>query len=161
MIRVLITLIFLILYFIISVPIMLVELVIQQFNMNLRNTTSLAWVQFGLKAVCLITGSRLTVNGYENVPKNKSVLFIGNHTSIFDIIFTYPLMKGPTGYISKKEIRGIPFLIHSSEILPIASNCSPWKSPRVIAPIETASAPIRIASSTVPNTVSFVGATGE
>ena len=110
MIRFLITLIFLILYFIISVPIMLVELIIQKFNMNLRNTTSLAWVQFGLKAVCLITGSKLTVNGCENVPKDKGALFIGNHTSIFDIIFTYPLMKGPTGYISKKEIRSIPFL---------------------------------------------------
>ena len=30
--------------------------------------------------------------------------------SFFDIIVTYPLMKRPTGYIAKKEIRKVPFL---------------------------------------------------
>ena len=53
------------------------------------------------------------------------------------------------------------FAIHSSENLPMAANCSPWKSPRVMAPMETASAPIRTASSTDPNIVSLVGDTGE
>ena len=110
MIRLIILLLFLIVYFLISLPIQLAEFIIQKFNMNIRNKSSLAFVKFGLKCVCIISGVKLTVNGYENIPENEAGLFVGNHTSLYDIIVTYPLMKRPTGYIAKKEIKKIPFL---------------------------------------------------
>lgn len=78
--------------------------------MNARNKSSLAFVNFGLRIVQLISGVKLEVHGYENIPKDQAVLFVGNHTSFYDIIVTYPLMKRPTGYIAKKEIKKIPFL---------------------------------------------------
>ena len=90
MIRFILLLIFLIIYFLISLPIQLAELIIEKFNMNVRNKSSLAFVNFGLKC--------------------RAVLFIGNHTSYYDIIVTYPLMQRPTGYIAKKEMKKIPFL---------------------------------------------------
>lgn len=110
MIRLIILVIFLIVYFIISLPIQLAELIIEKFNMDIRNKSSLAFVNFGLRCVILISGVKLEVNGYENIPKDRAVLFVGNHNSYYDIIVTYPLMKRPTGYIAKKEIKKIPFL---------------------------------------------------
>lgn len=110
MIRLILLIIFLLLYFLISLPIQLAELIIEKFNMDLRNRSSLAFVNFGLKCVSFISGVKLEVNGYENIPKDRAVLFVGNHTSYYDIIVTYPLMKRPTGYIAKKEIKRIPFL---------------------------------------------------
>lgn len=110
MIRFIGIIIFLILYFAISLPVQLAELIIQKFNMDLRNRTSLACVQFGFRCVCAISGVKLIVEGLENIPEDEAVLFVGNHTSLYDIIVTYPLMKSPTGYIAKKEIKNIPFL---------------------------------------------------
>lgn len=110
MIRLIILVVFLIIYFLISLPIQLIEFIVEKFHMDFRNRTSLAFVKLGLNCVCLISGIKLEVNGYENIPQNKAVLFIGNHTSVYDIIVTYPLMKRPTGYIAKKEIQKIPFL---------------------------------------------------
>jgi 1-acyl-sn-glycerol-3-phosphate acyltransferase len=110
MIRLILVMIFLILYFIISLPVQLAELIIQHFNMDLRNRSSLKFVQGGLKIVSFLAGVKLEVNGLENVPDDQACLFIGNHTSFFDIVLTYPLMKQPTGYIAKKEIKKVPFL---------------------------------------------------
>lgn len=110
MIRLIILVFFLIIYFLISLPIQLAEFIIEKFNMDFRNKTSLAFVNFGLKCVQFISGIKLEVKGYENIPNNEAVLFIGNHTSFYDIIVTYPLMNRPTGYIAKKEIQKIPFL---------------------------------------------------
>lgn len=110
MIRLIVLFIFLIIYFIVSLPIQLAELIIQHFNMNLRNKSSLAFVNLGLKCVCFISGVKLEVKGYENIPQDRAVLFVGNHQSYYDIIITYPLMKRPTGYVAKKEIKKVPFL---------------------------------------------------
>lgn len=110
MIRLTILIIFLIIYFMISLPIQLAEWIIQHFNMNFRNKSSLAFVQFGLKCVCIISGVKVEVKGYDNIPEDTAVLFVSNHRSVYDIITTYPLMKHPTGYIAKKEIKKIPFL---------------------------------------------------
>ena len=110
MIRLILLAIFLIIYFLISLPIQFAEFIIEKFHMDFRNKSSLAFVRFGLHCVCFLSGVKLEVNGYENIPQDKAVLFIGNHTSVFDVIVTYPLMKRPTGYIAKKEIKKIPFL---------------------------------------------------
>lgn len=110
MLRFIIAIIFLVLYFIISVPIQLAELIIQHFNMDLRNRSSLAIVCWGLRCVSFISGVNLTVKGQENIPQDEAVLFVGNHLSFFDIIITYPLMIRPTGYIAKKEIKKAPGL---------------------------------------------------
>ena len=110
MIRLILLVVFLTVYFIISLPIQLAELIIEKFNMDLRNRSSLAFVNWGLKCVRFISGVKVEVKGAENIPDDQAVLFIGNHTSFYDIIVTYPLMKRPTGYIAKKEIKKVPFL---------------------------------------------------
>ena len=110
MIRLILLFIFLTIYFIVSIPIQLFELILEKFNMDARNKSSLAIVKWGLKVIGFISGVKLEVNGIDNVPDDQAVLFVGNHISFFDIIVTYPLMKRPTGYIAKKEIKKVPFL---------------------------------------------------
>ena len=110
MIRLILLLIFLIVYFAVSIPIQLVELILQKFHMDARNKSSLAIVCRALKCVSFLSGVKLEVKGYENIPEDQAVLFVGNHRGIYDVITTYPLMKGPTGYIAKKELAKIPFL---------------------------------------------------
>ena len=105
MIRLIGVFLFLVVYFIISLPIQLAELIIQKFNMDIRNKSSLSFVQWGLKCVMFISGVKLEVTGYENIPKDTPVLFVGNHNSFYDIIVTYPLMERPTGFVAKKEIK--------------------------------------------------------
>ena len=109
MIRLLLVAVFLIIFFIVSLPVMLVEWIIQHFNMDLRNRSSLKFVQFGLKCISFLSGVKLEVNGKENIP-NQACLFVANHISFFDIVVTYPLMISPTGYIAKKELEKVPFL---------------------------------------------------
>ena len=110
MIRLILLFIFLTIYFIVYIPIQLFELILEKFNMDARNKSSLAIVKWGLKVIGFISGVKLEVNGLDNIPDDQAVLFVGNHISFFDIIVTYPLMKRPTGYIAKKEIRKVPFL---------------------------------------------------
>ena len=68
------------------------------------------FAQIPLKAVALVSGSRLTVLGLEKIPKNRAVLFVGNHNSYYDIILTYSLMPSLTGYISKDALLKFPSL---------------------------------------------------
>ena len=110
MIRLILVAVFLIIYFVISLPIQLAELIIEKFNMDLRNRSSLAIVNFGLKCIWFLSGVKPEVRGHENIPDDRAVLFVGNHTSYYDIIITYPLMKGPTGYMAKKEMKRYPCL---------------------------------------------------
>lgn len=110
MIRFIFIVLFLIIYFTISLPIQLAELIIEKFNMDFRNKTSLAYVRFGFKCACAISGVKVNVNGLENIPKDEAVLFVANHASLFDIAVTYPLMARPTGFIAKKELKKIPVL---------------------------------------------------
>ena len=70
MIRLIGVFLFLVVYFIISLPIQLAELIIQKFNMDIRNKSSLSFVQWGLKCVMFISGVKLEVTGYENIPKD-------------------------------------------------------------------------------------------
>ena len=110
MIRLILLFIFLTIYFIVSIPIQLFELILERINIDARNKSSLAIVKWGLKVIGFISGVKLEVNGLDNIPDGQAVLFVGNHISFFDIIVTYPLMKRPTGYIAKKEIKKVPFL---------------------------------------------------
>lgn len=55
-------------------------------------------------------GTKVTIIGEENVPKDTPVLYIGNHRSYFDIVLTYSRCPIRTGYIAKKEMERYPLL---------------------------------------------------
>lgn len=110
MIRVFLIAVFLIVFFLLSIPVFLIEWIIGKFNPRVRDISSLRIVQWAFKVVIFLSGVKLTVIGEENVPKDQPVLYIGNHRSYFDIVLTYARCPGLTGYVAKKEMLKIPFL---------------------------------------------------
>ena len=110
MIRFIILASFVILFLILSTPLMLIEWIIGKFNMDVKNRSSLAIVNWAFRCCLRITGVKLTVIGEENVPTDVPVFYVGNHRSYFDILLTYTRVPRPTGYVAKKEMEKIPLL---------------------------------------------------
>ena len=57
-----------------------------------------------------IAGVTVEVRGYENIPKDRPVLYVGNHRSYFDILVGYTTVPGLLGFVAKKEMEKIPLL---------------------------------------------------
>ncbi|MCR5404897.1 MAG: 1-acyl-sn-glycerol-3-phosphate acyltransferase [Butyrivibrio sp.] len=110
MIRLILAVLFVVIFLIVSLPIQLILLIVGKFNPWAKKTISLAIVSWAFNVVSFISGVKQTVIGEENVPKDKAVLYVGNHRSIFDIVLAYPRVPGPTGFIAKKEILKVPIL---------------------------------------------------
>lgn len=62
-------------------------------------------VQWAFKCMLFIAGTKITVIGEENVPKDQPVLYIPNHRSYFDILLLYSRVPGLTGFVSKDSMR--------------------------------------------------------
>ncbi len=110
MIRFLLTCIVVIGFLILSIPVLIAEWIIGKFSPQIRDNSSLKIVLATFRLCILITGSRITVLGEENVPKDTPVLYIANHRSFFDVLLTYVRVPRCTGYIAKYEMKNIPLL---------------------------------------------------
>lgn len=110
MIRLILVAIFVFLFLVLSIPLMIIEWIIGKFNMDVKNKSSLAIVNWAFRCVIFLSGVKVTAIGEENVPKDTPVLYVGNHRSYYDIILTYVRVPRPTGYVAKKEMLKIPLL---------------------------------------------------
>lgn len=108
--RTLLALLFLLIFFIISIPLYLIEFLIGKFNRRAMVASSQAIVVTAFKILLFICGVKTTVIGRENVPKDEPVLYVSNHRSYFDIPVAYATIPTLTGFVAKKEINKIPFL---------------------------------------------------
>ena len=52
----------------------------------------------------------VTVKGYENIPKDEPVLYVGNHRGFFDCVVGYTSVPGLMGFVAKKELTRYPLL---------------------------------------------------
>lgn len=119
MIRFLLICIFLLLFFIISIPLYLVVLIVGLFSKEARAKASQAIACLGFRIILVISGTRVVISGLENVPKDTPVLYVSNHRSYYDIVTCYPLVKNNTAFLSKKEMLKFPFV----NIWMILMNC--------------------------------------
>lgn len=103
---------FVILFLIFSIPLLIAEWILGKFNIDKKNTSSLAIVKWTFRVCLKIAGVSVTVLGEENVPADAPVLYVGNHRSYFDILLTYTRVPRPTGYIAKKEMLKYPLLVN-------------------------------------------------
>ncbi|MBQ9464099.1 MAG: 1-acyl-sn-glycerol-3-phosphate acyltransferase [Lachnospiraceae bacterium] len=71
---------------------------------------SFRFVQAFLRAVVRVSGAEIDVRGRENIPRDRSAVFISNHRSYYDIFITYALTEREMGYIAKQEIARIPLV---------------------------------------------------
>ena len=110
MIRLIIVVLFVVLFLILSIPIMFVEWIIGKFNPGVKDRSSLVIVNWAFRIVLFLAGTKVTFIGLENVPTDTPVLYVGNHRSFFDVVITYTKVARVTGYIAKKEIEKVPLL---------------------------------------------------
>ena len=110
MFRFIIVALFVILFLILSTPLMLAEWIIGKWNPDLKSRSSLAIVNWAFRWVIRLSGVKVVVKGEENIPKDTAVLYVGNHRSYYDIILTYVRVPRPTGYVAKIEMLKIPLL---------------------------------------------------
>lgn len=62
------------------------------------------WARFIMK----LSGCKINITGLENIPINKTVLFVSNHQSNFDIPLLMSAIDIPKGFIAKKELAKWP-----------------------------------------------------
>ncbi len=110
MLRLLFTVVFLLIFFIISIPLYLIEFIIGRFNRRAMVASSQAIVVGAFHIVLFICGVKRTVLGRDNIPKEEAVLYISNHRSYFDVPVAYSSVPTLTSFMAKKEIAKIPFL---------------------------------------------------
>ena len=104
MIRLIIVAITVIGFLILSIPILFIEWIIGKFSPRTKEISSLRLIQGVFKLILWEAGTKVTIIGEENVPKDTPVLYIGNHRSYFDIVLSYSRCPIRTGYIAKKEM---------------------------------------------------------
>ena len=110
MIRFLVVVLFVVSFLILSLPLLFILWIIGRFHPTTKTNVSYHIIQWAFRAVKTLSGVNLIVKGSENLITDSAVLYIGNHRSFFDIILTYILCPGPTGYIAKKEMNKAPIL---------------------------------------------------
>ena len=110
MLRLILVLLFIIVFLLLSLPILLVLWIIGLFRPEVRSGTSLAIVSWAFRVILFLSGTRVTRIGEENIPADEGVLFIGNHRSYFDIVITYGFAKRDLGFIAKKQVKMVPIL---------------------------------------------------
>ena len=118
MIRLILVAIVLFGFLILGIPLLLIEWVIGKFNQKWKDYSSLRLVQGAFKLIMFMTGVKLTVIGEENVPKDKAVLYVGNHRSYFDVVMTYARCPRLTGQNRNAALSALTGLDEES-LLPV------------------------------------------
>ncbi len=106
--RLVIIIIFMTIYFIISLPVQLILLIVGLFSKRARLMAANAIVRFGFNVIRVLAGVKVTVEGRENIPDNEAVLYAGNHNGFFDLIVGHPLCKPPTAIVAKAVFKKFP-----------------------------------------------------
>ncbi len=110
MIRSILFILFAVTYLILGIPVLGILWILRKFNRKSIDLVTLRMVQWALSVLEHIAGVEVIVTGYENVPTDEAVLYVGNHRSYFDIVTSYSRCPGLTGYISKDSLQKIPLL---------------------------------------------------
>ena len=68
------------------------------------------YARMAMAVVWFFGGGKETVIGLENIPRDRAVLFVGNHRSLLDVVLAGKLIPFPVGFIAKIELQKIPLL---------------------------------------------------
>lgn len=110
MIRFIACVTYLILFLVLTLPVLFVEWIIGKFDPALKARSSMALVSWGFRCITALAGTKVVVKGRENIPADTAVLYVGNHRSFFDVVLTCTLFPRVTGYVAKVEMKKAPIL---------------------------------------------------
>lgn len=98
-----------ILFLILSIPVLIFEWLLGKWKPEAKDRQCQALIRGMFRIILFLSGTELIVEGAEHIP-DRSALFVGNHRSYFDIVTSYTAMRRKTGYIAKQEMEQIPLL---------------------------------------------------
>jgi len=110
MIRTILAVLFAAVFLILMLPVIGIQGLLRRKWPHLGEKSDYAIVQTAFKILRVPLGIRLDVIGLENIPRDRPVLYIGNHRSYLDVILTYPLLPQITGFVAKSDFKKIPVL---------------------------------------------------
>jgi len=110
MIRLILVVLFLVLFAIFSLIALPVEFLIGKYSPRIKQSSSQKIVVGAFNIILFLSGVKKTVIGTERIPKDQPVLFVANHRSYFDVLIIYTTTPHLTGFIAKKEVAKIPLL---------------------------------------------------
>ena len=70
-----------------------------------------------MKSLLWLAGTRVHVEGLENIPKDRAVVFVCNHQSDFDVPVTMVNLGAPPAMVSKIEVKKVPLVRDWMELL--------------------------------------------
>ena len=97
-------------FLILGYPLLLMQNSLEKKDPDAKNQESLKIIQFMFRLLLKVSGVTVTVKGLENIPKDKAVLYVGNHRSYFDILVGYTTVPHLVGFVAKKEMMRYPLL---------------------------------------------------
>lgn len=109
MLRFILILLFLIVFFTLSIPVYIIEWILSKWNVRARDKSSKWIIKHAFKICLFISGVKLEVTGVENIPADTACLFVGNHNGFFDILASYVTIPNEVGFVAKKEMLRYPF----------------------------------------------------
>ncbi|MGN1145938.1 MAG: 1-acyl-sn-glycerol-3-phosphate acyltransferase, partial [Acetatifactor sp.] len=77
MIRFILIVIFVVLFLVLSIPLLLAEWIIGRFSPDVKSRSSLAIVNWAFRQVICLAGTKVIAIGEENIPKDSAVLYVG------------------------------------------------------------------------------------
>lgn len=101
---------FLLIFFIISIPLWLVVWLIGKKDEKLQVAVSQKIVKWVFQGIFFIAGVKVQCEGVEQVPADEPVMYIANHRSYCDILAGYMTVPTLTGFISKDMLEKVPFV---------------------------------------------------
>lgn len=107
--RAVIIVIFMAIYLILALPVLIIGFIAGLFSKDTQYRIGKFIVTPMCRGIMFLTGSKVKVTGLENIP-DETVLFVGNHRSIFDIVLLIKVINRPFGFIGKKELAKVPYL---------------------------------------------------
>lgn len=110
MIRLILVVLAIALFFILTPLLYFMKWTLGKFDAKKGDLLALRMVQTVFRLISFLAGTKLTVIGEDHIPRDQAVLYILNHRSFFDVVLTYARCPSLTGYISKTELKKIPFL---------------------------------------------------
>lgn len=97
-----------VLFLILFLPLYFILWIVGKFNPHAKTAASQAIVRNAFRFTLFCAGTKITVLGRENVPKDEAVLYAANHRGFADIPVGYITLPTLTGFVAKKEIKKVP-----------------------------------------------------
>ena len=84
MIRFILVILTAFLYLILSIPVLLVLLLIRKKKPEVCDKVSRSLIRWIFRVILFFSGTKITVKGQENIPKDRAVLYIGNPCNLYN-----------------------------------------------------------------------------